>query len=106
MHSLDAICTQFEDSQPTHQARPEFQVRVLRSFPEVEQIRDAWSAWKTHRDSDIDVCLQFVWVREEVVRPHVIVIHRNGHPEAMLVGRLERFRTTPKIGYVRLPGIR
>ncbi len=106
MRSVDGICTQFEDSQLTHQAGPEFQVRILRTLAEVEEIRRAWSGWKTHRDSNIDVCLQFVWVREEVIRPHVIVIHRYGRPDAMLVGRLERSRTAPKVGYVRLPGIR
>jgi CelD/BcsL family acetyltransferase involved in cellulose biosynthesis len=80
-------------------------VRVVRSLEEVEQIRDIWSAWKGHRDSDIDYCLRFVWARDEVVRPHVLVLSRAGQPEAMLIGRLEHTRMRSRIGYFRLPGI-
>jgi hypothetical protein len=86
-------------------ATPEVSVRVARSRAEVEEIRDTWSAWPSHRDSDIDFCLDFFWTRPEVVRPHVIVVYRDRRPDAMLVGRLESTRITPKIGYLRLPGI-
>jgi hypothetical protein len=81
------------------------EVRIARSCAEVEEIRDIWAAWPSHRDSDVDFCLDFFWTQPEVVRPHVIVIYRDGRPVAMLVGRLERSRMTPKIGYLRLPGI-
>jgi hypothetical protein len=86
-------------------AEPAMTVRVARSRAEVEEIRGIWSAWPSHRDSDIDFCLELVWAREEVLRPHVIVVYRDGLPEAMLVGRLERTRMTSRIGYLRLPGI-
>lgn len=86
-------------------AIPAVEVRILRTVAEVEAIRDIWSAWPSHRDSDVDFCLDFFWTRPEVIRPHVIVIYRDGRPDAMLVGRLERSRMTPKIGYLRLPGI-
>ncbi len=79
-------------------------VRIARSFAEVEEIRQVWSAWPSHRDSDIDFCLEFGWTREEVVRPHVIVIYRDGRADAMLVGWIERTRLKSKIGYLRLPG--
>lgn len=80
-------------------------VRIARSFEDVEALREIWAAWKAHRDSDIDFCLKFTWAREQVIRPHVIVIYRSGRPEAMLVGRLEHVRMKPKIGYLHLPGI-
>jgi CelD/BcsL family acetyltransferase involved in cellulose biosynthesis len=80
-------------------------VRVVRSLAEVEEIRDVWSAWPSHRDSDIDFCLSFSWARAEVIRPHLIVVYRDGQPQAMLVGRLENTRMASKIGYLRLPGI-
>lgn len=88
-----------------HSATASLEVRVARSLAEIEAIREIWSAWPTHRDSDIDFCLEFGWAREEVIRPHVIVIYRNGQPQAMLVGRLEKTRMRSKIGYVRLPGV-
>jgi CelD/BcsL family acetyltransferase involved in cellulose biosynthesis len=81
------------------------QVRVLRTVAEVEQIRAIWSAWPSHRDSDFDFCLGFVWSDKKVIRPHVILIYRDGRPEAMLVGRLEHTRLTSRIGYLNLPGI-
>jgi Acetyltransferase (GNAT) domain len=81
------------------------EVRVARSVEDVEAIREVWSSWKGHRDSDIDFCLRFVWSRPEVIRPHVIVIYRAGHADAMLVGRLERSQMKSQIGYLHLPGI-
>jgi hypothetical protein len=81
------------------------EVRVVRTVEEVEEIREVWSSWKSHRDSNIDLCQQVVWMREEVLRPHVIAVYRDGRPTTILVGRLERTRITPKIGYLRLPGI-
>jgi len=80
-------------------------VRIVRSSAEVEQIRQIWSAWPSHRDSDIDFCLEFGWTRKEVVRPHVIVIYRDGRADAMLVGWIERVRLKSQIGYLRLPGV-
>src|ERR1035437_4668742 len=74
-------------------------VRIARSIGEVEAIREIWTAWKSHRDSDIDFCLEFVWSGEAFIRPHVIVIYRYGRPDAMLVGRLERARMNSKVGY-------
>jgi hypothetical protein len=77
-------------------------VRIARTFAEVEAIREIWSAWKKHRDSDIDFCLRYVWAGKDFIRPHVIVIYRDGRPDAMLVGRLEHYRVDAKIGYFRL----
>jgi hypothetical protein len=91
--------------QPSASAVSGVAVRVARTFAEIEAIREIWSGWKSHRDSNVDFCLQFVWSGEEFIRPHVIAIYRDGQPEAMLVGRLERVRITSKIGYLRLPGI-
>ncbi len=85
---------------------PSVSVRIARSIEEVEAIREIWTAWKGHRDSDIDFCLEYVWSHEQFIRPHVIVIYRNERPDAMLVGRLERARMDSKVGYLRLPGMR
>jgi hypothetical protein len=92
-------------SEASRPPKPDVTVRVARSRDEVEELRSIWSAAPSHRDSDIDFCLEFTWARAEVIRPHVVVIYRDGQPEAMLVGRLERTRVTPKLGYLRLPGI-
>jgi len=78
--------------------RPE--VKVLRSFAEVEAIRETWAGWKVRRDVDIDFCHECMCTGNEFIRPHVIVIYRGGEPDAMLVGRLEEIRFRCRIGYI------
>jgi GNAT acetyltransferase-like protein len=98
------------DSEPSTIAGPAAAsalcVQVARSREEVEAIRSIWSSWKSDRDNDIDYCLQVVWSSADFIRPHVIVIYRNGCPDAMLVGRLDRARIDTKIGFLRIPGMR
>ena len=66
------------------------EIRVARSLCEVEALREPWSAWPGHRDSDIDFHLMKLQSDPEVVRPHVIALYQSGKPQAVLVGRLER----------------
>jgi hypothetical protein len=77
------------------------EVRVARSLAEVEQLREAWSAWPSHRDSDIDFYLMIVQSYPEVVRPHVMALYRNGELTAIMAGRLEKKRIPFSIGYLR-----
>ncbi len=87
-------------------ASPALEVKIARSLAEVEEIRESWIAAKGHRDGNIDFCLNFVWSGEEFVRPHVVVIYRQGRADAILVGRIEDVRIRPKIGYFQLPAAR
>jgi hypothetical protein len=84
---------------------PAVEIHVARSIAEVEAIRGIWSSWNFSRDTDIDYCLEFVWSLEEFERPHVIVLYRNGKPDAALLGRIDRTRMAQRIGYLQLPGI-
>lgn len=77
------------------------EIRIARSLPEVEALRDSWSSWGGHRDSDIDFYLMIVKSYSEVIRPHVITLYKEGKPVAVLVGRLERKRLAFNIGYLR-----
>lgn len=86
----------------TRASESQLTVRIVRSNAEVEEIRQIWSAWPSHRDSDIDLCQQVVWAREGVIRPHVIVVYRDGRPETIFVGWLERTVIALRIGYLRL----
>jgi Acetyltransferase (GNAT) domain len=82
------------------------EIKVLRSFAELEAVREIWASWKVRRDADIDFCHECMWTGKEFIRPHIIVIYREGQPEAMLVGRLEEIRFRCKLGYTPLPGPR
>jgi hypothetical protein len=80
------------------------EVRVARTLGEVEALRQPWTRWPGHRDSDIDFYLTNLQSQPEVVRPHVIALYRNDKPDAILVGRLERKPLPFRIGY--LPRLR
>ncbi len=77
------------------------QVAVLRTVPEIEQLRDTWESWPGNRDSQIDFYLTVLRSQPETVRPHVIVVYREGKPDAIFVGRLDRRRLDFRIGYIR-----
>jgi|HubBroStandDraft_6_1064221.scaffolds.fasta_scaffold00055_27 hypothetical protein len=75
------------------------EVRVARSVPEVEALREAWMGWPGHRDSDIDFYLMINEAYPEIQRPHVIALYRDGKPDAILVGRLDKKRVAFNVGY-------
>jgi hypothetical protein len=88
-------------SSPSIWEGDETEIRIARSLSEVEALREPWTAWPSHRDSDIDFYLMIVQSYPEVLRPHVIALYRNGKPEAILVGRLEQKRLAFNLGYLR-----
>lgn len=77
-------------------------IRVVRTVEEIEQIRDVWSAFQQHPNADIDFYLLVCRTRPEILRPHVIVLYREGRPEAMLVGRLVQGTIDLSIGYGKI----
>jgi hypothetical protein len=77
-------------------------IRVVRSVKEIEQIRDVWSTFQQHPNADIDFYLLVCRTRPEILRPHVIVLYREGRPEAMLVGRLVQGTINLSIGYGKI----
>jgi hypothetical protein len=81
------------------QAAKSIEVRIARSLEQVEALRGSWTTWPSHRDSDIDFYLMILRSYPEVLRPHVVALFRDGKPDAILVGRLERKRLTFRIGY-------
>ena len=78
------------------------EVLVLRSREELEQLRGVWAAWGGQRDSDIDFVLMIIESYPEAERPHVICLYRDGMPDAILIGRLEKKRLPLKVGYLTL----
>jgi Acetyltransferase (GNAT) domain len=82
--------------------RDKIEVRIARTLPEVEALREPWTTWGGHRDSDIDFVLMIIESYPEALRPHVIALFRNGQPDAILIGRLERKRMSFKIGYLNV----
>jgi CelD/BcsL family acetyltransferase involved in cellulose biosynthesis len=83
--------------QPTNGAS----VRVARSVEGVEALRPLWTALQgPHFTSDIDVFLTVVQHAPGVVRPHVVVVEKDGDPVALVAGRIENARLPARLGYV------
>jgi hypothetical protein len=81
-------------------------VHILRALPQIEQIRSAWESWPGYRDSDIDFFSAVVSSNPETQRPHVIVAYRDGHPDAILIGRIDLTTVPLRIAYWSLPAPR
>ena len=73
--------------------------KVFRSLPELDEIREAWKAWQYHANSDFDFYSTVVRTLPGVVRPHVIALFKDGRPEALLAGRIDKRRLDFNIGY-------
>jgi CelD/BcsL family acetyltransferase involved in cellulose biosynthesis len=87
-------------SVPLGADRTAYDVTVARTVDEVEGLRDTWEGMKWPRaDADIDFYLEILRARQEVIRPHVMVLERNSEAEAMFVGRVEEIPLVSKIGY-------
>lgn len=74
-------------------------LRVLRSVPELEAGREAWLRLQGDQivvDPDFFAASQS---DPAVVRPHVVVLERDGHVDAMLVARIELLRLRSRLGY-------
>lgn len=78
------------------------ELRVARSVDDLENLRPFWTATLGHRDSDIDMVINVIDSYPEAIRPHVIAICRDGSPDALLIGRLERKRLPFRVGYITL----
>ena len=76
--------------------------RVIRTLPEIEEIRPLWENWSNHPNSDIDFFLMNLRNEPGNPQPHIIVAYRGGQPECMLVGRIARRPIEFKIGYKTL----
>ena len=89
-----------EHADPTaDRVTPGLKLTVLRSVSELEAIRSVWKAWSRHPNADFDLYNLLLTSRPEILRPHVILVHRNGAPDSILIGRLEQRHVALKIGY-------
>lgn len=74
-------------------------IRVLRTSRELEEIRNIWTSWQYHPNSDMDFYLTVNRLRPQILRPHVMVLYRDNHPDAMLIGRIVNERIEFNVGY-------
>jgi CelD/BcsL family acetyltransferase involved in cellulose biosynthesis len=75
------------------------EVRVLRSLAELEEIRPYWESWPGHPESRMDFYLSLLRSTPDIVRPHVLAVYRDGRPESILIGRVDRRPIRFRVGY-------
>jgi len=80
----------------------EYSVRIYRSPLEIEQVREAWTSWQHHPNSDIDFYLMIQALKGSELKPYIVVLYCNSEPAAMFVGRIENSSVDVKLGYFRL----
>lgn len=78
------------------------QVQIVRTVAGLDSLREVWNLWCGDPSADFDFYLASAHCRADFVRPHVMVVYRNGRPDCMLIGRLERCRLKLKVGYTTL----
>jgi hypothetical protein len=77
-------------------------LRTFRTLSEIEEIREVWTSWQHHPNIDIDFYLAVNRLRPQVLRPHVVMLYRDGRPDAMLIGRIVNERFAVKLGYKKI----
>jgi GNAT acetyltransferase-like protein len=77
-------------------------VRIAKSGPAVEALRNEWQWWYQNPNSDIDIYSMQNRHWAEVLSPYVMAVYRGGRPDCILVGRLERIRVRVNFGGVRV----
>jgi hypothetical protein len=75
-----------------------FTLQTIRDLREVEVLRGDWKSWQTTRDSDLDFFRGIVRSRGDGCRPHVLVLSRDGKPDALLAGLRYRTKIPVKLG--------
>ena len=99
---MSAIFSIAEPKQNRPGSNDEIRTSVIRSFAEIETIREFWSRWQNHPNADIDFYLTTARSNPGFVRPHILVVHRGHTPEAILIGRIEDRPIECKVGYKTL----
>jgi hypothetical protein len=82
-------------------------VKTAKTTEEIEALRDIWNAMHPGPEADIDYYLALVNSLKEILRPHVILLERQGEPVTMLVAYIEYRRPKLKvINQAFLPSVR
>ncbi len=78
-------------------------IRVVRDVEELASVREDWLRLRSDRiAADPDYFQAAMRFDERILRPHVVVLERDGEVVAMLVGRIEHLEFGVRIGYRKL----
>jgi len=84
----------------------DLEVTVIRTFEEMEAIRDLWEKMQhnessAHIDADYDRYLSVLKATDDF-KPYIILIKQEGHLKTMVIARTETRRIACRIGYLNI----
>lgn len=84
-----------------------WEIVTIQNFEGIETIRPMWEEMQRnqsspHPNADIDRYLSTLRPIKDTVQPYIMLVLRNGHPEAMLLGQKGSTRIRCEIGYLTL----
>ncbi|MEN6433535.1 MAG: GNAT family N-acetyltransferase [Smithella sp.] len=77
----------------------DYDIKVIKSLQEIEDIRSFWEARQCYPDADIDFYIAFCRANKSNVRPHITVLMKHDRPEAMMIGRVDDTDFKFRFGY-------
>ena len=82
----------------------DWEVTIVRTFKEIEAIRDIWDQMQHNESSaqinaDIDRYLSVISSAKDKVQPYVMLLNYNGTSKAMIIGQIEKSSINISIGY-------
>jgi hypothetical protein len=79
-----------------------YQLRILKSASEIEEIRGVWEHWTNAPYSDIDFFLTALKARKDKVTPYIIALSVAGAPRSILIGHIEESMFPIKVSHLTL----
>jgi hypothetical protein len=77
-----------------------FTVRIARTFEELESLRDAWESLQGSAiTTDPEYYATVIRTDPRFLAPYVVLLERDGTPEAMLIGRIADLPIACRFGY-------
>lgn len=76
-----------------------YDIRIIRSLDEIEDIRNFWETYQYYPDADIDFYIAFCRANEANVRPHITVLMKQDRPDAIMIGRVDNTDFKFRFGY-------
>jgi len=76
--------------------------QTFRDLDQLGSLREIWESWPGSRDSDLDYFSAVVRSRGDQCRPFVVLASREGSPEGMLIGLLERRKVPVGLNYITI----
>jgi hypothetical protein len=76
-----------------------YSLKIANAIEDLELLREFWKRFAWHYFADLDFFITIIRSRPEILRPHIMVLCKNGTPETMIVGRIEQEKVMCRIGY-------